>query len=113
MGVTGLALMTDCAHDVSLIALIVDGVAHGFPVNGQRFVVLSIDLVPALQSTVKMHRVNADQYVSDDGQARYDVSLVLVPASETLPGSLPKAFSPIRDGQVAAHTTQGRAGGNG
>ena len=105
--------MTDYAHDVSLIALIVDGVAHGFAVNGQRFVVLTIGLVPALQGTVKMHRVDADQYVTDDGQARYDVSLVLVPAAETLSGSLPKAFSPIRDGQVAVHPTQGCAGGNG
>ena len=25
-----LGLMADCAHDVSLIALIIDGVAHGF-----------------------------------------------------------------------------------
>ena len=40
--------MPDYAHDVSLISLIVDGVAHGFAVNGQRFVVLSIGLVPAL-----------------------------------------------------------------
>ena len=105
--------MTDCAHDVSLIALIVDGVAHGFPVNGQRFVVLSIGLVPALQGTVKKHRVDADQYVTDEGQTRYDVALVFVPAAETLSGPLSKAFSPIRDGQVAAHTTQGCAGGNG
>ena len=105
--------MTDCAHDVSLIALIVDGVAHGFPVNGQRFVVLTIGLVPALQGTVKMHRVDADQYITDDGQARYDVALVLVSAAETLPGLLSKAFGPIRDGQVAVHPTQGCAGGNG
>ncbi len=48
MGVAGLGLMTDYAHDVSLIALIIDGVAHGFPVNGQRFAVLTIGLVPAL-----------------------------------------------------------------
>jgi len=40
--------MTDCAHDVSLIAMIVDGVAHGFAINGQRLVVLTIGLVPAL-----------------------------------------------------------------
>ena len=40
--------MTDYAHDVSLIALIVDGVTHGFSINGQRFIVLSIGLVPAL-----------------------------------------------------------------
>jgi hypothetical protein len=48
LGVAGFALMTDCAHDVSLIALIVDGVAHGFSINGQRFVLLTIGLTPAL-----------------------------------------------------------------
>jgi len=40
--------MPDDAHDVSLIALIVNGVTHGFSINGQRFIVLSIGLVPAL-----------------------------------------------------------------
>jgi len=40
--------MTDCAHDVSLIALIVYCVTHGFSINGQTFVLLTIGLVPAL-----------------------------------------------------------------
>jgi len=40
--------MPEDAHDVSLIALIVDGVTHGIAINGQRFILLSIDLVPAL-----------------------------------------------------------------
>ena len=40
--------MTDDAHDMGLIALIVDGVTHGLSINGQRFVVLSIGLIPAL-----------------------------------------------------------------
>ncbi len=105
--------MTDCAHDMGLIALIVDGVTHGFPVNGQRFVVLTIGLVPSLQGTVKMHGVDADQDITDDRQARYDVALVLVPAAETLSSPLSKAFGPIGDGQVAVHPTQGCAGGNG
>ena len=48
LGVASFALMTDYAHDVSLIALIVDGVAHGFSINGQRFVLLSTGLIPAL-----------------------------------------------------------------
>ena len=48
MGVAGLALMTDCAHDVGLMALIVDGVAHRFSINGETLVLLTIGLVPAL-----------------------------------------------------------------
>ena len=87
--------MTHCAHDMGLIALIVDGVTHGFSINGQRFVVLTIGLIPALQCTVEMHGVHADQYITDGGQARYDVTLVLVTAAETLAGPLAELFSPI------------------
>ena len=96
--------MTDCAHDVSLIALIVNGVSHGFSINGQRFVVLTVGLVPALEGTVEMPGIHANEHITDAGEARYAVALVLVSAAETLPGLLFKAFGPIRDGQVAAHT---------
>ena len=48
MGVAALALMTDYAHDVSLVTLIVDGVTHGFAINSQRFIVLSIGFIPTL-----------------------------------------------------------------
>ena len=105
--------MPNYAHDMGLIALIVDGVTHGFSINGQRFVVLTIGLVPALQCTVQMHGVHADQYITDGGQAWYDVALVLVPATETLAGPLAELFGPIRDGQVAVHPAQYCAGGNG
>jgi len=76
--------MPDGTHDVSLKALVVDGVAHGFSINGQAFVLLTIGLVPALE----MHGIHADQNITDDGHARYDVALVLVSAAETLPGLL-------------------------
>ena len=59
--------MTHCAHDVSLIALIVDSVTHGFAINGQTFVLLTIGLVPTLQGTVQMHRIDANQHITDDG----------------------------------------------
>ena len=105
--------MTNCAHDMGLIALIVNGVTHGFSINGQKFVVLTIGLVPALQRTVEMHRVHTYQYITDGRQARNDVALVLVSAAEALSGPFSKAFGPIGDGQVAVHPTQGCAGGNG
>ena len=105
--------MTHYAHDMGLISLIVNGVTHGFSINGQRLVVLSIGLIPALQGTVQMHGVYADQDITDDGQARYDIALVLVSAAEALSGPLSKTFGPIGDGQIAVHPTQGCAGGNG
>jgi len=42
LGVAEAALVADCAHDVHLMALRIDGVAHRFPINGETFVVLSI-----------------------------------------------------------------------
>ena len=87
--------MTDCTHDVGLIALIVNGVAHGFSIDGQSFILLTIDLVPALQCMVEMHGIHANQHVTDDGQAGYDVTLVLVTAAETLAGLLAELFGPI------------------
>lgn len=105
MGIADLALMTDCAHDVRLIAVIIDGVAHGLSINGQSFVLLAIGLIPALEGMVKMHGLHAHEYIPDDGQARNDVTPVAVSTAETLPGLLSKTFSPIRYGQVTVHPT--------
>ena len=44
--------MTDDAENMSLMALIIDGVAHGFAVDGKSFVLLSVDLVPTLKGFV-------------------------------------------------------------
>ena len=104
--------MADCAHNVSLMALIVDGVAHGFSVNGQAFVLPAIGLVPVLQSAVQMYGIHADQNIPDNGQARYDVASVFVSAAKSFSGILSKAIGPIRDGQIAAHSAQGCPGGN-
>ncbi len=84
--------MTDGTHDVGLTALIIDGVAHGFSINGQAFILLTIGLVPALQCKVEMHGIYADQYITDDGHARYGVALVLVSAEKTFPGLFHRAI---------------------
>ena len=60
--------MAHDAHDMSLIALIVDGVAHGFTINGQTVVGLSIGVVPALQGLVQMHGLHTDQTIADNTQ---------------------------------------------
>jgi hypothetical protein len=48
LGVAGFGLMTYGAHDMSLIAFVVDCIAHSFSVNGQTFVLPTIGLVPTL-----------------------------------------------------------------
>ena len=105
--------MADCAHDVRLMAVIIDSIAHGFSVNGQRFVVLSIGLVPALEGTVQMQGLHANEHITDDRQARYAIAVVVEATAETPPGLLSQTFGPIRDGQIAAHATQGSACSNG
>ena len=45
-------MVTDNTHDVGLVASVVDGVTHGFAVNGQGFVLLTMGLVPALNGLV-------------------------------------------------------------
>jgi len=44
--------MTDDAQNMALIPLIIDGVAHGFAVDGKTFVFLSVGFVPTLQALV-------------------------------------------------------------
>jgi hypothetical protein len=44
--------MTDDAEHMGLMSLIVNGIAHGFAVYGKSFVLLSIELIPALQGAV-------------------------------------------------------------
>ena len=87
--------MSDSAHDVGLMALLVDGVAHGFPVNSQSFVVLPIFLMPLLYCAVNMHRIDMDQDITDDGEARNDGTVVLVSAAKPSPGFFVKALGPV------------------
>jgi len=105
--------MTDCAHDVDLIALIVDSVFHGFSVDGQALILLSIDVVPALQGMVEMNRIDANQHITNDGEAGYDITPVFISAAKTLPSFLTKAFGPVRYGQISTHPAQGGSGGKG
>ena len=48
LGVAGLALMADHAHDMGLMTLGIEGVAQGLSVNGKSGVVLTEGLIPAL-----------------------------------------------------------------
>ena len=45
--------MADDPHDVGLIALFVEGVAHGFTVDGEAFVDLTIGCIPTLQGAIE------------------------------------------------------------
>lgn len=105
--------MSDNAHDVGLATFIVDGVAHGFAIDGQALVVSGVNAVPFLQSLVEAYRIDADKHIADDRQARHAVAAVSVTALEALACLLSKAVGPIEDGLVSTHATQGCRGGDG
>jgi hypothetical protein len=64
LSVTGLCLMTDSAHNVNLMALLVNGIAHCLAINGQSLVLFAMDLIPMLQGAVQFHGINADKHIS-------------------------------------------------
>ena len=48
--------MTDDAHHMRRLTLLVQGVAHGLAVDGQTFVLSGVGFVPAVQGAVQMRR---------------------------------------------------------
>ena len=87
--------MTHHAHDVGLMALLIDGVTHGFTVYGQAFIRLPIGLVPALQGMVQRDGINADKDIAEDGETGDDVAPVFSAAAETLSCLLTETIGPI------------------
>lgn len=76
--------MAHDTHDVGLTALGINGIAHGLAVDGEAFVGLTIDFIPALQCLVEVERVDADQDIAEDGLTRYEVGTLSASAAETL-----------------------------
>ena len=105
--------MTDDTHDMGLMPLRIDGVAHGFTVYGETFILLPIDVIPPLQGAVKIYGIDADEDISKDGEARNQVATLFAAAIEALSGFLAKAVGPIRDGPVPPHPTQDCPGSDG
>lgn len=105
--------MTDDAHDVGLVPLLIDGVAHGLAVNGETFVLITIEFIAALQGAVEVHRIDTDKDIADDVLARDDVATVFVAAAEVLPGLGAKALGSVRDSPVSTHPTGGCPGCDG
>lgn len=94
---TDFAVMPDNAHNMNLITVFIDGVAHGFAVNGQAFVLLAIVLVPALQCTIKAFGPDADKNVADDIEARDVVAFVTIPTPEAASGLLAEIVFSLND----------------
>ena len=87
--------MTDSAHNVDLMALLVDGIFHRLAINGQSLVVFTaIGLVPALQGTVQFCGINTDKNIADDVITGDNVATIFTTAIETLPWLWSQGFVP-------------------
>ena len=65
MGVAGFGFMAHHTHDVGLISLVIEGVAHGLAVDGQAFV-SALGVVPLLQGPIQVLGIDADQQIPED-----------------------------------------------
>jgi hypothetical protein len=93
--------VTDYAHDMNLLILFVDGVAHGLAAYGEAFVFLPLDCIPVLKRVIQAKGVDTDENFADDGLAGDNPSAVFIAAAET-----PPSF-------VSPHPAQRCPGGNG
>jgi hypothetical protein len=73
--------VADHPHDVGLMSLFVEGVAHGFTVDGEAFIGLAIGCIPTLQGAIESLGVDADEAIPEDGFARHLISAVDPPAA--------------------------------
>ena len=99
--------MADHAHDMGLLAVGIQGIAHSFTIDGQHGVVLSEGLMVVLQSAVEMRGVDPNQDIADDGFAGDHVVSVDLPAAKSLFGFSTEAVGPVGDGLVTAHAAEG------
>ena len=95
-------LMTDGAHDMGSIPLLISGVAHRFAVNCKAFVLFPVGFFPLLQGIVQMQGIDTDEDIANDVLVWNDRAALLTTAPETLARLLAKAVGPIRDGSVSA-----------
>ena len=113
LGVAGLGVVADHAHNMSLMVVLIKRVAHRFAVDGQGGVLLSERLIVALESLIEISRVDANHDIANDEFARDDVVGIDTPAAKSLAGFRRETLSPVGHGLVAAHATEGGATNNG
>jgi hypothetical protein len=106
LGVAVLGLVTDHAHDVGLLAVLIQGIAHRLAIDGQTFIFPRVAFVPASEGTVQARWLDADQHIADDVFTGHLIAALSPTAAESPPGLGAQALGPIGDGLVAAHATQ-------
>ena len=105
MGVAVLTLVADHTQDMGLMALLIDGIAHGFTIDSQGVVFLGIGFVPPLQGTIQLRGVDPKEDLTDTGFTGDEVAALGIATTESLSGMLAKTFGPIGDRAVSPHAT--------
>src|SRR5665647_42381 len=100
LGVAGLGLMSNGAHNVGLTTLLINRVFHSFAVNGKAFVFLSMRCMPLLQGQIELLRVHPDKHITKDGFTGYLKAALHVTTTKTLPPFGAKRLGPIPDGLI-------------
>src|SRR5438093_9598540 len=81
-------LMPDHAHNVRLIAVLIQGVLHRLAIQGERLVLLAPGLIPQIQCPIQRSRFNPYHAVADHIFAGNHIVSVFTPAAEALPSVL-------------------------
>src|SRR3990167_7254248 len=100
--------MADHAHDMGLMTVGIQGVAHRLTVDGKTGVVLAIGLIPASKGAVEIGRIDSNENIADDRFAGHQVAPVDPTATKPLSGLGAEALGPVSNRLVAAHATQDR-----
>ena len=90
LGVATARLVTNGAHDVCLSAFVIDGIAHGFAVNGQTLIKTAKLCIPCAQSMIQFLWINGNQSIADHRSAGYFILTIPFTTSETLTGFVAK-----------------------
>src|SRR2546429_5201623 len=93
--------MTDDAHNMSLLALLIQGVAHGLAVDGQTLIPCAIAFVPALRGAIQIGGRDTGLYGGEGRVAGPHIMAPFANANETLPRVLPRGLGPIRNGSAS------------
>ncbi len=102
--------MADRAHDMRLIRLLIDGIAHGFAIDGQALVDLAILGIPGAECAIQLSRIDTDQGIADHRAAGHFVVPLAFATTESTARLLAQRLDPDRDVLVTAHAAQDSRG---
>ena len=105
--------MPDGAHDVRLVSVVIEGIAHGLAIDREALVLLAEGPIPLLQGTVEQGWIDTDQYITNDRLAGNQITSLFATTAKALARLNTQILSPSGDGLVAAHPAEDGPGGDG